>query len=113
MNVELLDEVIQNIEDNPKSWNQQVWGSKTACGTVCCIAGHAVLLRGAEPFWFPTKEDDEMSFAKVKYQGGTWHVSDLAAKMLDLNIDQAEELFHYSNSLEDIKMLRKKFAEED
>jgi hypothetical protein len=52
LNVELLRKVRDAIadEDNPVGFDMGEWGTRTACGTSCCIAGHTVRA-GARNSW--------------------------------------------------------------
>lgn len=49
INIELLTKIRDRILAIPTAYNQTSWGGRSKlapCGTVCCIAGHALLLAG-------------------------------------------------------------------
>jgi hypothetical protein len=95
VNIKLLNEVIADIEANPKSWRQETWHSRPnaqhPCGTAHCIAGHTAL-----------KSSD---YAAQLLEQGIYRgdPSDVAAAMLGLSEDDAYYLFNASRSWEDIK----------
>lgn len=43
-NAELAYAVLDHIDANPRSWDQNTWW----CGTAACFGGHAILLAGGE-----------------------------------------------------------------
>ena len=50
-NADLFFAIADRVEFDPDSYNQHTWGrpsSWTDCGTICCIAGHALSLSGYE-----------------------------------------------------------------
>lgn len=67
--VKRLRQIERIITAKPQSYNQSRWlirrlAPDTACGTVCCIAGHAVALAGELP-----RTQDEWSWSKWVSQG--------------------------------------------
>lgn len=49
-NAVLARQIYDQITEFPESHNQLLWGKKTECGTVCCVAGHAGLITGEAYF---------------------------------------------------------------
>lgn len=49
-NAVLARQIYDQITEFPESHNQMLWGKKTECGTVCCVAGHAGLITGEAYF---------------------------------------------------------------
>jgi hypothetical protein len=45
-NPELGRMILKEIDAHPDSFTMALWGKPTACGTVACLAGHAMLLSG-------------------------------------------------------------------
>lgn len=110
INFELLDKCIEWAERSDiledGDWDQTLWwhpGSSKDCHTACCIAGRAVLASGLHIFnpCCPT----------VSETGRT--VADEAARLLGLNLDQAEELFCSFNSINNLKALAKEFKAQE
>ncbi len=90
----LLKETYQYIVDHPEEHNQQVWVSRTdKCGTVCCFAGHAVLIAG-----YKVDRCNRVSEMNM-------HVMDAAQKLLGLTDHQVDQLFLYADDIHDIKNL--------
>ena len=48
MKAENLRTLAHELRADPTSYDQTLFYSKTRCGTVCCIAGHAAILSGAQ-----------------------------------------------------------------
>jgi hypothetical protein len=118
-NIELLDKIITKIEENPEQWNQKYWISADvanpetgeSCGTAYCVAGWAVTLAGATPVWnrFSSMKTTAINattgfctFDAGRIRG----VEDYAMELLDLPEEDAHELFHADNTLDDIKRIR-------
>ena len=45
-NQHLAEMILKQIDTFPESFRMDQWGTETACGTVACIAGHAMLHSG-------------------------------------------------------------------
>lgn len=94
----LLRAVLKQIDDHPETWNQQ----RLACRTTCCIAGHAVVMRGHD--------------LKIGMYGSAYYtvddncIWDLGALELGLTEDEAYSLFHEDNSREDIQRIAEQVA---
>lgn len=46
-----LKSALDHITAHPEEWDQEKWAEKTACGTSCCLAGHAAIQAGYELDW--------------------------------------------------------------
>lgn len=107
-NNELLVKVLHYIEDHPAEWDQELWGSRTACGTTHCFAGHAsVTFAGDVPLWDDDVADDPSTFDEVIVAGDDHptHVSVRARELLDLPHYEAEALFQPFNTLENLRAI--------
>ncbi len=47
-NVQLGRKVLDYVTEHPKQFNMSTYGQTWSCGTVACLAGHAMLLAGYE-----------------------------------------------------------------
>lgn len=110
-NMELLDRVIDRIEGDFDSWDQESWGdirgsiyaAREPCGTTNCFAGHAVIEAGV------------LNMASVRVESGgygvwtavwtdkdgkvaeSFSVPNRARQVLGLTEEEASELFfHFS-----------------
>lgn len=113
-NVALLRQTLDYIEDHPLDWDQARWH----CGTVCCFAGRAALLNGAE--WAQihgmsatrsvavvARDDDPAGHVRESDGCRFVHVEVRAARVLGLTLEQAQDLFDPANSLDDLRELVK------
>lgn len=94
----LLRAVINQIDDHPETWNQE----RLACGTTCCVAGHAVVMRGHD------LRIDKYGSAYYTADGNC--IWDLGALELSLTNEEASDLFHEDNSREDIQRIAEQVA---
>lgn len=101
VNVPLLRKVLEHITEHPDEHDQGVWAVTTPCGTVACLAGHAVAMSGGEFVWqYPVP-------AEVRQFGATQSasfvaetgrpVSHVAQQLLGLSDEEAGDLFHAEN----------------
>ncbi len=60
-NTALAYAVLDDIDADPDSWDQDEWYRETHCGTVACFGGRAILLAGGEI----DRETEEIWFIKV------------------------------------------------
>lgn len=104
-NMVLLNRVIEFVTEHPENWAQETWGvhrgdhapaTEQWCGTTACIAGWTVLLT----------EPDEAPWGPG--YGGTMQeldsdVQEIATRLLELNEDQRNFLFHEDRTLDEIK----------
>lgn len=97
----------------PSEWNQAAWVSEAEgvgvaghCGTAACLAGYHVLSRGWKPYRY---DDGDLSNMSVSHplveaaepdQEAYRDVEDLATRLLDLTLEEADRLFHGDNNLE-------------
>jgi len=79
----------------------------SACGTKGCLAGNAVIMSNLFPLRLSSDpSDDELYLVEFRHQR-QWRVIDsyvqgLAARLLHLTEDEADELFEGGNSVDDL-----------
>ncbi len=83
-------------------WDQHAWARSTECGTVCCVAGKAALLKGWTPQFISNGYKLTSTFTK---DGSFADAGEIARDALDISEDDAELLFDFSNTVEDIEEL--------
>lgn len=59
LDLDLTNKILDSIEQTPDSLNMAVWGRKSSCGTVMCLAGHVVVHEGYRIFWPEPDEDGD------------------------------------------------------
>lgn len=92
----------------PSEWNQGVWALRTPCGTVCCAAGHVAL---GLPEWEPKFYSDGTYQTFQKVGGGDYDTEtarDLARRELDIDWDDANDLFSGDNDYKDMMRVLKR-----
>ena len=107
-NVPLLLKALAHVEAHPEEWVQETW----RCGTAACFAGHAAMIDGGE--W--VNDESALMFARDDDPANaTWKpffaeddrkridVGDRAKHILGLSTEQADNLFAYSNTLDDLR----------
>ncbi len=120
LNRKLLIEIMNFIEEHPRTWRQGSWyvhvdpetglekaslrveevSEVNSCGSSFCFAGHVALAEG-----FPSPPlDNHSDWVRDSPDGGEL-VDEFARKRLGLNHDQADYLFDGGNSLDDLKKL--------
>src|SRR2546421_3342307 len=91
-NIELLDKVIEKIEADPETWNQNAWaiGSGTnavqddggkwnpgpECDTAFCVAGYVALLTGAKFEWHKSDSGRLEAWRVIDENGNKVRVSE-------------------------------------
>ncbi len=100
MNVPLLKRIAKELKAHPEVFNQAQFGrttSENACGTVCCIAGMAVLI--SNPLLYLATITESSSDAGIIPTHGrmTGVVPTEAQKLLGLTARQADALFSSSD----------------
>lgn len=137
INTERLLAEIRNITLHPEKHNQGLWveaiGKRpSACGSLGCLAGNAVVNEGHDLLW--VKSDDQWDAARQKwfpswiadnvagtvdgvtYGGGELienpSIDVVARKLFGLNSEQSDSLFDGSNTLDDIWNLAIEFTAE-
>lgn len=119
VNVELLDETMNHIRNNPQKWRQSAWYAwldedgklaqdvvtveveeVNSCGSAMCFAGHAALKSG-----FPAPPSENWKQWTATIDGKLMDVSDYAKKKLGLNWEQADVLFGGDNTMEDLETM--------
>ena len=116
--IEKLQRTVQFIKDHPEKHQQEVW----SCDTGACFAGWAVLLHGwQQAVWGP----DHLDYAGTAVHGqvvpdgmdptyvvdrakrtSQW-VRDVAVKELDLKYEEAQLMFHGSNTIDVLELMVK------
>lgn len=116
-NVQLLQDTLNYIKNHPDEWYQSSWyahfdadstrwfagDAGAPCRTAYCFAGTAAILSGFPP---PPKEHRTIWSDENGVQ-----VDEYAEKALGLTYSQAVELFHASNTLEDLEEMVAKIIE--
>jgi hypothetical protein len=91
----LARKVLDAIDEHQEQWWQKVWAVRTECRTTYCVAGWTVLLAGYEMVWERDDADgvDRAAFCRRPDHAERRSIEDVAAKLLDLDDDQKDELF--------------------
>lgn len=116
VNKDLAFAVLDEIELNPENWNQRAWAMSDGyhalalaeCGTSFCFAGHVV-----KHVYPDARFDFTMAVQRVSetdpdggvlyygasvvvlQDGSRYKIADLAAHLLGLDYDDADEIFYY------------------
>jgi hypothetical protein len=102
-NVPLLRKTLEHIEAHPEEWYQNTW----RCRTAMCFAGMACHLDGGEwhanPHspWLAQRAGEPEDYAPP----GWVHAETRAKRILGLHPSYAEVLFHYRNTLDDLRRI--------
>lgn len=75
MNVELLLEIADRIAKRPEQFQMTDFWGESRCGTVCCIAGWAVQLRG-ELLNCCDVGDRAAKLLEIEYANSIWEIDD-------------------------------------
>jgi hypothetical protein len=82
MNIDRLRGLVEHIKEFPEEWDQTTYvGVASACGTACCLAGHAALAAGKHPGFSPSntepayRDSRAVAVAASQYLGLTLHES--------------------------------------
>lgn len=110
-NVDLLRQTLEHIETHPELWDQMHWAHQTACGTAYCFAGTALMLAGKADFAWYGRELDGLTYASEMANGEDIH--DAAAALLELDEEDAVELFCPDNDLGQLRDLVAKLTRLD
>lgn len=93
-NVDLMLAVREQITSHPETHKQEMWATRTECGTTYCIAGWAAALSGKEMFWEPGRDWPLEASYLAKPDGGQGVSVDRYARgVLGLDQDEADFLF--------------------
>ncbi len=103
MNHELAQKALENIKADPKTFNQEMWATKTDCGTAYCFAGHVV--HAAYPEAVVKFYDDEPETNCFMLDGVSRRYKIEATELLKIDGYFANELFDVGNSIEDLERL--------
>lgn len=98
INFPLLDKALQFIAEHPQHWDQTMWH----CGTSHCLAGiiHCFTLN-VDPATTEMSQDDYWNESN-----GENAVRNRAQEALRITDAEADKLFYYKNSEEDLKQIR-------
>lgn len=88
-NIKALAKKLRRLR-HEEHYNQSRFVQQTACGTACCIAGHAALLAGYKPLGSGSNYDPQTDMQKA---GDVEFVADVAERFLGLTGYQAGILF--------------------
>jgi hypothetical protein len=107
INIPLLRKTLEHITTDPGLWDQACWASRSACGTTCCLAGHAVILAGGQLDFeshSAMRVDADHTETGHGYGRDGRHgpIEHLAQAELGLDTDQAARLFHGENTLPEL-----------
>lgn len=108
MNKELMRKILTQIEETPEKWNQRTWSNNTACGTTLCVAGWACVLSGyrlISPQEDVPAAEDYVRRSDVR-SDEMFLIETLGRDLLELDRDQAEELFYTTDHEEVLNILR-------
>jgi hypothetical protein len=124
-NAELLRKTLRHIEANPDAWRQNVYRE----GDTGCFAYHASLLAGAElaqpdshittpeggttPNYSTTVAFNDAAQALGFDESDYIEIDDFARSALDMELEDADELFSASNTLGDLRLLVSEYAPPD
>lgn len=111
-NYELIKKVYDYIVDNPDQHAQGLWAIKAnSCGTVACVAGHALIFSGLDIEWEigPSRCNDGEEVARIRCvtmpDGRKATIPVGAAEVMGLTWAEAEKLFLDTTDEEAIDML--------
>jgi hypothetical protein len=105
-NADLLQRTLAQIEAHPDAWNQHNWALRTDCGTSYCFAGWAVTLTHptARPVFIVGHPVANAIVLNPDTENAEeWQIADLAAHLLQLRTDEADELFDEDNTLDTLR----------
>jgi len=111
---ERLDAAITYASEHPAEFDMYTWFKQTRCGTTACLAGTALLQAGYEPRFTASgraedvdlldADGDPYSITAAWRDGVAYPVSETAAELLGLTVDQADEIFNLADLDEVIEM---------
>lgn len=106
--IERLDRALAYIEAHPEQHDQGVWLKKVDCGTAACLAGWVVVQEYPQAGFVKTAYDygDRFSMVGINPQDEPVYVHLTATELLDINGEQADELFNEFNTLQHLKRMR-------
>lgn len=102
MNLERFKAVLEHIQKNPESWDQDTYTAEPVdhpCGTACCFAGRTLLMFGSEENKRHVTEGTERVFSCIR---------EPAREALELDTEQAEWLFASDRELADFELVAKR-----
>lgn len=136
VDVPRLRKEIEFIKNHPEQHNQGVWVA--SCGTYGCLAGNTAIHAGYKHyqnsqgygtgiypssfFIVPVKDIEELGLSDVPVAMtdakdtsktvATIHAKELAQALLDLDLYEADKIFHENNTVQDIENYFEQFTGE-
>jgi len=108
-NIELLNKVMNHIELHPNQHDQTVWAERTVCGTAMCFAGWAVVLSGGKIAF----AGNSTRTSQCRIDGAMDDIDLVAERLLGLSMDDANDLFGPTNTIEDLREIVDMLIERD
>lgn len=105
IDVSLLDKTLRFITDNPEEHDQEVYARNTPCGTKGCIAHWLCVFSGHKVRLSPGVFSSEWAVVETGES-----VCDVAIREAGLTFSQAEALFWYANTIDDLWSLASEFT---
>lgn len=101
-----LDRTTTHIENDidqfdSKMWAYKEWHGPDFCHTTYCYAGWTVVLEGLNLRW----REEAGEWQSADYVEDGRHIETAAMQILEIDGDQADELFNGTNDLDDIKAI--------
>lgn len=119
-NVTKLEAVLDYIRTHPKEHDQEDWAVRTPCGTTMCFAGTTVALAGYALRWDARMFEpdttqvaascvvpDEYAGPRVAAHLNVAWVHEVATHELDLDRQQAHDLFWAAKTFDDVEEMVK------
>lgn len=106
-NEQLARNALKAIERSPEHWEQKAY----RCGTGMCFAGFVAMEAGAS--WMTDYDENHVDAYELHVKtpdGEEMAIDYFAAEALGLNKEEAWDIFHPSNRLEDLKKKIDKYS---
>lgn len=110
VNIKALDAALAAIDKDPKSWEQNSWAEKTACGTTYCLAGHIAVQSGAQIDWQHVGLDGRETATSAFVDGEWQSIRGVAQQILGVSEEQQEVLFSAYRERDELQVLRDALA---
>lgn len=107
-NLDLLRRVLKQIDEHPETWYQDAYAKRTECGTVFCIAGHAVVLSGLSVDFDDRRCPGNTCWSDVTENGDS--IPGVAQELLGLTNEESDELFSAGEDRAEIQWLAEQIA---
>jgi hypothetical protein len=93
-NLERLKTLRETVTTRENEWDQRDWARKYSCGTTMCLAGWASVLAGKEIDWRKSKHRLRGESVVASWLTSGEYIGQFAADWLDLDEEEADDLFH-------------------